>query len=88
MSPIVSDNDESVREGYIKNGGKEVKVPTSVFKLLSAITDLLKNKERIWMFFLRGRIISRLECSRTHIEASEEELPKVWSLSSGNEIPR
>ncbi|GFU23142.1 uncharacterized protein TNCV_3515811 [Trichonephila clavipes] len=32
MTPIVRHNDESVREGYIRNGGKEVKLFTSALK--------------------------------------------------------
>ncbi|GIY66645.1 hypothetical protein CDAR_319551 [Caerostris darwini] len=32
MARIVRHNDESVREGYIRNGGKEVKLFTSVLK--------------------------------------------------------
>ncbi|GFX46838.1 uncharacterized protein TNCV_4039841 [Trichonephila clavipes] len=33
MARIVRHNDESVREGYIRNGGKEVKLFSSAFKL-------------------------------------------------------
>ncbi|GFT39902.1 uncharacterized protein TNCV_2196181 [Trichonephila clavipes] len=32
MARIVRHNDESVREGYIRNGGKEVKLFTSALK--------------------------------------------------------
>ncbi|GFX50936.1 uncharacterized protein TNCV_2732871 [Trichonephila clavipes] len=32
MARIVRQNDKSVREGYIRNGGKEVKLFTSAFK--------------------------------------------------------
>ncbi|GFV79495.1 uncharacterized protein TNCV_279511 [Trichonephila clavipes] len=56
MAWIVRHNDESVKEGLIRNGGKEVKLFTSA----------------IWMIFLRGRIIERLECGRTQLEVSEE----------------
>ncbi|GFU69947.1 uncharacterized protein TNCV_3362891 [Trichonephila clavipes] len=67
MARIVRHNDESVREGYKRNGGKEVKLLTSALKAFQCNN----HKGSIWNF-LRGRIIGLLECGRTHLEVSEE----------------
>ncbi|GFY00239.1 transposable element Tcb1 transposase [Trichonephila clavipes] len=72
MARIVSHNDESVREGYIRNGGKEIKLFTSALKAFQCNNRKLWHKGSIWMIFLRGRIIGRLECGRTQLEVSEE----------------
>ncbi|GFT42069.1 uncharacterized protein TNCV_1668631 [Trichonephila clavipes] len=88
MVRIVRHNDESVREGYIRNGGKEVKLFTSTLKAFQCnnrivmaqmkhLDDFLRGRTKIFEFQLileplRGRIIGRLECERTDLEVSEE----------------
>ncbi|GFX31346.1 uncharacterized protein TNCV_2061641 [Trichonephila clavipes] len=47
MARIVRHNDESVREGYIRNGGKEVKFFISALKAFQCN----RHKESIWMIF-------------------------------------
>ncbi|GFV29560.1 uncharacterized protein TNCV_1340901 [Trichonephila clavipes] len=65
-------NDESVREGYIRNGGKEVKLFTSALKAFQCNNRLVMSQRKHLDDFLRGRIIGRLECGRTLLEVSEE----------------
>ncbi|GFY20557.1 uncharacterized protein TNCV_211891 [Trichonephila clavipes] len=68
---IVRRNDKSVREGYIRNGGKEVKLLKSALKAFQCNKRIVigivieTNSKRI---LLRGRIIERLECGRTKLE--------------------
>ncbi|GBL98445.1 hypothetical protein AVEN_187772-1 [Araneus ventricosus] len=69
---IVRHNDESVREGYIRNGGKEVKLFTSALKAFQCNNRIVMAQRKHLDDFLRGRIIGRLECGRTHLEVSEE----------------
>ncbi|GFV29390.1 transposable element Tcb1 transposase [Trichonephila clavipes] len=71
MAQIVRHNDESVREGYIRNGGKEVKLFTSSLKAFQCNNHLVKAQRKHLDDFLRGRIIGRLECGRTQLEVSE-----------------
>ncbi|GFV65269.1 transposable element Tcb1 transposase [Trichonephila clavipes] len=70
MERIVRHNDESVREGYIRNGGKEVKLLTSALKVFQCNNRIVQRKH--WDDVLRGRNIGRLECRRTQLEVSEE----------------
>ncbi|GFW32156.1 transposable element Tcb2 transposase [Trichonephila clavipes] len=72
MARIVRHNDESIREGYIRNGGKEVKLFTSALKAFQCNNRIFRTQRKHLEDFLRGRIIGRLECGRTHLEASEE----------------
>ncbi|GFT88479.1 transposable element Tcb1 transposase [Trichonephila clavipes] len=72
MARIVRHNDESVREGYTKNGGKEVKLFTSTLKALKCNNCIVMAQRKYLDDFLRGRIIGRLECGRTQLEVSEE----------------
>ncbi|GBN82621.1 hypothetical protein AVEN_222517-1 [Araneus ventricosus] len=72
MARIVRHNDESVREGYIRNGGKEVKLFTSVLKAFQCNNRIVMAQRKHLDDFLRGRIIGRLECARTQLEVSEE----------------
>ncbi|GFY17345.1 uncharacterized protein TNCV_1091181 [Trichonephila clavipes] len=72
MAWIVCHNDESVREGYIWNGGKEVKLFTSALKGFQCNNRLVMAQRKHLDDFLRGRIIGRLECRRTQLEVSEE----------------
>ncbi|GFW08547.1 transposable element Tcb1 transposase [Trichonephila clavipes] len=72
MAWIVRHNDESVREGYIRNGGKEVKLFTSALKAFQWNIRIVMAQRKQLDDFLRGRIIGRLECGRTQLEVSEE----------------
>ncbi|GFX55404.1 uncharacterized protein TNCV_2980121 [Trichonephila clavipes] len=69
---IVRHNDESVREEYIRNGGKEVKLFTSALKAFQCNNHMVRAQRKHLVDFLRGRIIGRLECGRTRLEVSEE----------------
>ncbi|GFW33697.1 transposable element Tcb1 transposase [Trichonephila clavipes] len=82
MARIVRHNDESVREGYIRNGGKEVKLFTSAFKAFQCNNRIVMAQSKHLGDFLSGRIIGRLECRRTQLEVSEE-LGIAQSVISG-----
>ncbi|GFW73590.1 uncharacterized protein TNCV_1540451 [Trichonephila clavipes] len=69
MTRIVRHNDESVREGFLRNGGKEVKLFRSVLKAFQCNKSIVMAQKK---YFLRGRIIGRLECGRTQLEVSDE----------------
>ncbi|GFX84724.1 HTH_Tnp_Tc3_2 domain-containing protein [Trichonephila clavipes] len=72
MARIVCHNDESVREGYIRNGSKEVKMFTRALKAFQCNNPIVMAQRKHLDDFLRGRIIGRLECGRTQQEVSEE----------------
>ncbi|GFV97515.1 transposable element Tcb1 transposase [Trichonephila clavipes] len=72
MARIVRHNDESVREGYIRNGSKEVKLFTSALKAFQCNNRIVMAQRKHLDDFLRSRIIGRLECGRTPLEVSEE----------------
>ncbi|GFX03147.1 transposable element Tcb2 transposase [Trichonephila clavipes] len=72
MAWIVSHNDESVREGYIRNGGKDVKLFASTLKAFQCNNHIVMAQRKHLDDFLRGRTIGRLECERTQLEVSEE----------------
>ncbi|GFS73906.1 cubilin [Trichonephila clavipes] len=72
MARIVRHNEESVREGYIRNGGKEVKLFTSALKTFQCNNRIFMAQRKHLDDFLRGRIILRLESGRTQLEVSEE----------------
>ncbi|GFX44045.1 transposable element Tcb1 transposase [Trichonephila clavipes] len=72
MARIVRRNDESVREGFIRNSGKEVKLFTSPLKAFQCNKRIVMAQKRHLDDFLSGRIIGRLECGRTQLEVSEE----------------
>ncbi|GFW97182.1 uncharacterized protein TNCV_631871 [Trichonephila clavipes] len=72
MTRIVRHNDESVRAGYIRNGGKEVKLFTSALKAFQCNNRIVMAQRKHLDDFLRGRIIGRLECGRTQLEVFEE----------------
>ncbi|GFU33121.1 uncharacterized protein TNCV_4156541 [Trichonephila clavipes] len=61
MARIERHNDESVREGYIRNGGKEVKVFTSALKAFQCNNCIVMAQRKHLDDFLRSRIIGRLE---------------------------
>ncbi|GFW56301.1 transposable element Tcb1 transposase [Trichonephila clavipes] len=72
MARIVCHNDENVRERYIRNGGKEVKLFTSALKAFQCNNRIVMAQKKPFDGFLRGRIIGRLECGCTQLEVSEE----------------
>ncbi|GFT14366.1 HTH_Tnp_Tc3_2 domain-containing protein [Trichonephila clavipes] len=72
MARIVHHNDERVREGYIRNGDKKVKLFTSALKAFQCNNRIVMAQRKHLDDFLRGRIIGRLECGRTQLEVSEE----------------
>ncbi|GFV21918.1 transposable element Tcb1 transposase [Trichonephila clavipes] len=72
MARIVCHNDESVREGYIRNGGKEVKLFTSALNAFQCNNRIVMAQRKHLDDFLRGRIIGQLECGRFQLEVSEE----------------
>ncbi|GFS53149.1 transposable element Tc1 transposase [Trichonephila clavipes] len=72
MVRIAHHNHESEREGYIRNGGKEVKLLTSALKAFQCNNRMVTAQRKHLDDFLCGRIIGRLECGRTHLEVSEE----------------
>ncbi|GFT06520.1 transposable element Tcb1 transposase [Trichonephila clavipes] len=72
MARIVRHNDESVREGYIKNGSKEVKLFTSALKAFRCNNRIVMAQRKHFDDFLRCKIIGRLECGRTQLEVSEK----------------
>ncbi|GFU38325.1 HTH_Tnp_Tc3_2 domain-containing protein [Trichonephila clavipes] len=72
MARIVRHNDESVREEYIRNGGKEVKLSTSALKVFQCNNRIVMAQRKHLDDLLRGRIIGRQECGRTQLEVYEE----------------
>ncbi|GFV50430.1 HTH_Tnp_Tc3_2 domain-containing protein [Trichonephila clavipes] len=72
MARIVRYNDESVRERYIRNGGREVKLFTSALKVIQCNNRIVMAQRKHLDDFLRGRIIGRLECGRNQLKVSEE----------------
>ncbi|GFW41991.1 HTH_Tnp_Tc3_2 domain-containing protein [Trichonephila clavipes] len=71
MARIVRHNDESVREGCIRNGGKEVKLFTRALKAFQCNNRIVMAQRKHLGGFLRGIVIGRLECGRTQLEVSE-----------------
>ncbi|GFW94857.1 uncharacterized protein TNCV_3397371 [Trichonephila clavipes] len=72
MARILRHNDESVREGYIRNGGKKVNLFTSALKAFRCNNRIVMAQRKHLDDFLRGIIIGRQECGRTQLEVSEE----------------
>ncbi|GFT07229.1 transposable element Tcb1 transposase [Trichonephila clavipes] len=72
MARIVGHNDKSVREGNIRNGGKEVKLFTSALKAFQCNNRIVMAQRKHLDDFLRSRIIGRLECGRTQLEVSKK----------------
>ncbi|GFT89706.1 uncharacterized protein TNCV_3137861 [Trichonephila clavipes] len=85
MARIVRHNDERVREGFIRNGGKEVKSFTSVLKAFQCNNRIVMAQRKHLDYFLRGRIIGRLECGRTQQYQRNLESPRVSSPGFGND---
>ncbi|GFW53618.1 transposable element Tcb1 transposase [Trichonephila clavipes] len=72
MARIVRHNDESAGEGYIRNGGKEVKLFTNALKAFQCNNRIVMTQRKHLDDFLRGRIIGRLESGCTQLEVTEE----------------
>ncbi|GFV15084.1 uncharacterized protein TNCV_788331 [Trichonephila clavipes] len=72
MARIVRHNDGSVREGYIRNGGKEVKLFKNALEAFQCYNRIVMAQRKHLDDFLRCRFIGRLECGRTQLEVSEE----------------
>ncbi|GFU76566.1 uncharacterized protein TNCV_1940541 [Trichonephila clavipes] len=72
MTRIVRDRDESIREWYIRNGGKQAKLFTSALKRIQCNNDQVMSQRKHLDDFLCGRSIGRLECERTQLEVTEE----------------
>ncbi|GFV95776.1 HTH_Tnp_Tc3_2 domain-containing protein [Trichonephila clavipes] len=89
MARIGRHNDESVREEYIRNGGKELKLFTSASKDFQCNNRIVMAQRKHLDDFLRGRIFGRLECGRTQLEVSEElgiaQSVISWLSISGND---
>ncbi|GFX39534.1 transposable element Tcb1 transposase [Trichonephila clavipes] len=87
MARIVLQHDESVREGYIRNGGKEVKLFTRALKAFQCNNRIVIAQRKHLDDFLRGRIIGRLECvdmPRWKYPRNLES-PRVSSAGFGND---
>ncbi|GFY22705.1 transposable element Tc3 transposase [Trichonephila clavipes] len=86
MVRIVSHNHESVREGYIRNGGKEVKLFTRALNAFQCNNRIVMTQRKHLDDFLRGGIIGQLECGRTQLKYPRNlESPRVSSTSFGND---
>ncbi|GFT90796.1 uncharacterized protein TNCV_319561 [Trichonephila clavipes] len=73
MARIVRHKDENVREGYIRNGGKEVKLFTSTLEVFQCNKRIVMAQRKHLNDFLGDRIMwNLLECGRTQLEVSEE----------------
>ncbi|GFW06215.1 transposable element Tcb1 transposase [Trichonephila clavipes] len=72
MAWILRHKNKSAREGYIRNGGKEVKLFTNVLKAFQCNSRIDMAQRKHLDNFLRGRIIGQQECGRTQLEVSEE----------------
>ncbi|GFV08033.1 uncharacterized protein TNCV_1046621 [Trichonephila clavipes] len=72
MARIVRHNDERVREGCTRNDGKEVKVFTGALKAFQCNNRIVMAQRKHLDDFLRGRILERMECERTHLEVSQQ----------------
>ncbi|GFV56952.1 transposable element Tc1 transposase [Trichonephila clavipes] len=95
MARIVRHNDESVREGYIRNGGKKVKLFTSALNAFQGNNRIVMAQRKHLDDFLCGRIIGRLECGRTQLEITEElgiaqsVISRLWQrLQDGGNLSR
>ncbi|GFT91084.1 uncharacterized protein TNCV_2008881 [Trichonephila clavipes] len=72
MVRIVHHNDENVREGYIRNGGKEVKLFTRALKDFQCKKRIVMAQTKHLVDFLHDRIFGRLKCGHNQLEVSEE----------------
>ncbi|GFW80232.1 transposable element Tcb1 transposase [Trichonephila clavipes] len=85
MAQIVRHNDESVREGYIRNGGKEVKLFTSALKAFQCNNHIVMAGS-IWMIFY---VVELLDDGNADIPSWKYprnlESPRVSSPGFGND---
>ncbi|GFU81601.1 uncharacterized protein TNCV_4927321 [Trichonephila clavipes] len=72
MSRIVRHKDKNVREGYIRNGGKEVKLFTGTLKAFQCNNRIVTSEKKHLEDVLPSSIIERLEQELTQLEVSEE----------------
>ncbi|GFU31523.1 transposable element Tcb1 transposase [Trichonephila clavipes] len=72
IARIVRRNEKSVREGYRRNGGKEVKLFTIACKAFHCDDRIVMAQRKLLDDFLRGRIIGRLECGPTQLKVDDE----------------
>ncbi|GFV79840.1 HTH_Tnp_Tc3_2 domain-containing protein [Trichonephila clavipes] len=72
MARKVHHNDESVREGYIWNGDKEVKLFTSASRAFQCNDRIFMAQRKHLDDFLSGIIFGRLECGLTQLEVFDE----------------
>ncbi|GFW10635.1 transposable element Tcb1 transposase [Trichonephila clavipes] len=72
MARIVRHNDERVREGYIRDGGKKVKLFTNTLKAFQCNNRTVMAQRKHLDDFLRGRSIGRLECERIQLKVTEK----------------
>ncbi|GFX51980.1 transposable element Tcb1 transposase [Trichonephila clavipes] len=88
IARIVRHNDESVREGYIRNGGKEVKLFTSALKAFQCNNRIVMAPREHLDDFLCGRIIGRLECGRTKLNRwnTASDLSRQLSSATGTTV--
>ncbi|GFX33036.1 uncharacterized protein TNCV_3813051 [Trichonephila clavipes] len=80
MARIVRHNDESVREGFTWNGGKEVKSFTSALKAFQCKHRIVMPQRKHLDYFVRGRIIGRLDYGRTQLEhgIAQSIISRLW----------
>ncbi|GFX82180.1 transposable element Tcb1 transposase [Trichonephila clavipes] len=74
MVRIVRHNDASVREGYIRNGGKEIKLFTSASKAFQCNNRIVMAQRKHLEDFLRGRIIRRSE----ELGIAQSVISRLW----------
>ncbi|GFX00561.1 transposable element Tcb1 transposase [Trichonephila clavipes] len=85
MLRIARHNDKSVRDVYIRNGGKDVELFTSALKAFQCNKRIVMAQRKHLDDFLRGRIIGRLECGRLSWKYPRNlESPRVSSTGFGN----
>ncbi|GFV71633.1 transposable element Tc3 transposase [Trichonephila clavipes] len=86
MARIVRHNDESLREGYRRNGGKEVKLFTITLKAFQCNNRIVMAQRKHLDDFLRGSIIGRLDVNVPSWKYPRNlELPRVSSPGFGND---
>ncbi|GFU95318.1 transposable element Tcb1 transposase [Trichonephila clavipes] len=95
MAWIERHNDKSVRQRYIRNGGKEVKLFTCALKAIQCNNRIVMAQRKHLDGFLRGRIIGRLECRHIQLEVSEElgmaqsVISRIWQrFQDGGNVSR
>ncbi|GFW80558.1 uncharacterized protein TNCV_2416601 [Trichonephila clavipes] len=89
MAQIVRHNDESVREGYIRNGGKEVKLFTSALKAFQCNNHIVMAQRKHMDDFY---VVELLDDWNVDVPSCKYprnlESPKVSSPGFGNDSKR